>query len=134
MTYDMTYEELAKHWNCDLAEVKSISDYMNKYYRLLVAQHKETGLYHGVICENRYKEDYIIPEVRVSTNQGFETPKQAAELINSYMDRLKLPEVRAKLMQVPVDAWKALKKIDVSSMETPVASKVPLCGHGRGDR
>ena len=126
----MTYEELAVHWKCSIEKVKSISDYMNEHYCLLVAQHKETRLYHGVICENVYNEDHVTPEVRVSTNDGFKTPKEAAEFINSYIDNLELPGVRAKLMGVPVDAWKTLKKIDVSKMETPVTSKVHLCGRG----
>ena len=108
----MTNEELAEHWGVSLAEAKDISDYMNKNYYLCVGQHKKDKLYYGLMFRVDEKHG---PMLAVSSKQGYSTPKEAADHLNEVFDTVQLPEMRAKLMGVPVDAYKALKKIDTSA-------------------
>ncbi|MBR3677054.1 MAG: hypothetical protein IKN71_07985 [Alphaproteobacteria bacterium] len=105
----MTDEELAKHWNISLEEVKSISEFMNKNYSLHVGKDRKTGLYYGLIYRNDPKHG---PMLAVSSKQGYRTSRDAADFLNSACDIMQMPEERAKMMKVPVDAYKVLKKID----------------------
>lgn len=108
----MTDEELAKHWNVSLEEVKSISDFMNNNFVLHVGKKKDNGLYYGLVFREDPKHG---PMLAMSSNQGFETPREAAVFLNEVCDRIEMPKLRAKLMDVPTDAYKALKKIDLSA-------------------
>ena len=110
----MTDEELAKHWNVALEEVKSISEFMNKNYVLTVGKKKDDGLFYGLVFREDPKHG---PMLAMSSNQGFETPREAAVFLNNVCDKIEMPETRAKLLGVPEDAYKALKKIDLSIYE-----------------
>ena len=107
----MTNEELAAHWNVSLAEVKSISDYMNNLFTLHVGKSRKDGLYYGLMYRNDEKHG---PMLAVSSKQGYKTPREAAEFLNGACDTMEMPNMRAELMGVPADAYKTLKKIDVS--------------------
>lgn len=107
----MTNEELAKHWNVSLEEVKSISEFMNNNYVLKVGRKKDDGLYYGLVYRIDPKHG---PMLSLSSNKGFETPKKAAVFLNKTCDKIEMPKIRANLMGVPADAYKALKKIDLS--------------------
>ena len=107
----MTNEELAEHWGVSLAEAKDISDYMNKNYYLCVGQNKEDKLYYGLMFRVDEKHG---PMLAVSSKQGYNTAKKAADTLNDLFDTVQMPETKAKLLGVPVDAYKALKKIDTS--------------------
>ena len=107
----MTDEELAKHWNVSLAEVKSISDFMNKTYSLQVGKSKKDGLFYGLIYRMDKKHG---PMLAISSKEGFKTPKAAAEFLNGVCDIMEMTQMRAELMNVPADAYKTLKKIDIS--------------------
>ena len=107
----MTDEELAKHWNTSLSEVKSIADYMNKNYYLCVGKSRKDGLFYGLMYRMDERHG---PMLAVSTQQGFKTAKEAAIKFNKACDVMEMPEMRAKMMNVPADAYKALEKIDIS--------------------
>ncbi len=111
----MTNEELAAHWKVSLEEAQSISDYMNKTFSMHVGKSKQDGLFYGLIY--RIDERHG-PMLTMSSKQGFDTPKEAADFMNETCDKMEIPAMRAKLMNVPVDAYKALKKIDTSAFET----------------
>ena len=104
----MTHEELAKHWNISLEEVKNISDFMNKNYFLCVGKNKKSGLYHGLIYKVNEKHG---PMLALSSKQGFINALEASDFINNACDIIEMPDERAKLMQVPADAYKTLEKI-----------------------
>lgn len=108
----MTNEELAAHWKVSLDEVQSISDYMNKIYSMHVGKNKKDGLFYGLIYRMDEKHG---PMLSLSSQQGFNTPAEAASFLNDVCDRIQMPEVRAGLMNVPTDAYKALKKIDINA-------------------
>ena len=110
----MTDEELAKHWNVSLEEVKSISDYMNKTYYLTVGKSKSNGLYYGCLFKIEDERSRLV----VSSNQGFATADEAAEFMSTKFDNLELPTMKAELMGVPVDAYKTLKKIELEQKST----------------
>lgn len=110
----MTNEELAKLWNVSLSEVESIADYMNKNFYLCVGKSKSDGLYYGLMYRVDEKHG---PMLALSSNQGYRTPKMAADVFNKVFDRIELPNVKAELMGVPVDAYKALKKIDTKEWD-----------------
>lgn len=125
----MTDEELAKHWNVSLKEVKSIFDYMNKNYYLCVGKDRKSGLYYGLIYRNDAKHG---PMLAVSSKQGFRTSQDAADFINGACDTMQMPEERAKMMDVPADAYKALKRIKTYSQK--LNSRNPNLNIGRGSR
>jgi hypothetical protein len=95
---------------------------MNKNYYLCVGQHKKDKLYYGLMFRVDEKHG---PILAVSSKQGYNTPKEAADRLNEVFDTVQLPEMRAKLMGVPVDAYKALKKIDTSQYITQTNSFIP---------
>ena len=110
----MTNEELAKHWGVSLEEVRRISDFMNSHYFLSVAKHKTTGLFHGVMYEMREDDGERLPSLVLSSEKGFKTKGEAAQYWNDCCDTWKMPKTRAEiLLRVPVDAFKALQKIDL---------------------
>ena len=115
----MTNEELAQHWNVPLSEVQSISDYMNNLYTLHVGKNRKDGLFYGLMYRNDEKHG---PMLAVSSKQGYKTPREAAEFLNEACDTMEMPEMRAELMDVPVDAYKTLKKIDVSQYASQTQS------------
>lgn len=115
----MTNEELAQHWNVPLSEVQSIADYMNNLYTLHVGKSRKDGLFYGLMYRNDEKHG---PMLAVSSKQGYKTPREAAEFLNDACDTMQMPDMRAELMGVPADAYKTLKKIDVSQYETPTQS------------
>jgi hypothetical protein len=125
----MTDEELAKHWNVSLNEAKSISDFMNKNYYLCVGKSKKDNLFYGLMYRVDKKHG---PMLVVSSKQGYKTSKEAAITFNKVFDTLEMPEMKAKLIGVPVDAYKALKKIDTSTMTSHEKSH-NMC-RGRGSR
>ena len=63
----MTEEELAKHWNVSLDEVKSISDFMNKNYCIYVGQNKKDELFYGLMYRMDEKHG---PMLVVSAKNG----------------------------------------------------------------
>jgi len=107
----MTNEELAKHWKVPLSEVEDISDYMNKNYVLCVGKKKTDGLFYGLMYRIDEKHG---PMLAVSTTQGYKTPKEAADTFNKACDTMEMPEMKAKLLGVPADAYKVLKRIDTT--------------------
>ncbi len=107
----MTNEELAEHWNVPLSEVQSISEYMNNLFTLHVGKNKKDGLFYGLMYRNDERHG---PMLAVSSKQGYKTPKEAAVFLNDACDTMQMPDMRAELMGVPVDAYKVLKKIDTS--------------------
>jgi len=111
----MTNEELAKLWNVSLDEVKRISDYMNKNYYLCVGKSRKDGLFYGLMYRMDEKHG---PMLALSLSQGYETPQKAADVFNKVFDKIEMPELRAKLMGVPVDAYKTLKKIEIAPATT----------------
>ena len=111
----MTNEELARHWNVSLSEVESISKFMNETYYLCVGQSKTDKLFYGLMYEIDNKQRC---RLAISTKQGFETSQEAEKFMNKCADAMQMPEGRAKLMGVPVDAYKALRKIG-QEPETP---------------
>ena len=122
----MTNEELAKHWGVPLSEAKDISDYMNKHYYLCIGKNKNDKLYYGLMFRVDEKHG---PMLAISSKQGYKTPKEAAERLNEVCDTVQLPEMRAKLMDVPVDAYKALKKIDISKYTQTTNTLTPYMNH-----
>lgn len=126
----MTDEELAKHWNVSLDEVKSISDFMNNNYFLCVGQNKKDKLFYGLIYRMDEKHG---PMLAVSTKQGYETAKEAADYMNNICDNLEFPEIKAELLGVPVDAYKTLKKIDTSDMVAKEKTYTSFAGRGGRD-
>lgn len=123
----MTNEELAKHWNVPLSEVESIADYMNKNYYLCVGQKKTDGLFYGLMYRVDEKHG---PMLALSSKQGYKTPEAAADFFNKTCDRIELPNLKAKLMGVPVDAYKALRKIDTGTTVTKERNSVSPIGYG----
>lgn len=115
----MTNEELAQHWNVPLSEVQSIADYMNNLFTLHVGKNRKDGLYYGLMYRNDEKHG---PMLAVSSKQGYKTPKEAADFLNEACDIMQMPDMRAELMGVPADAYKTLKKIDVSVYATKTQS------------
>ena len=108
----MTNEELAQHWKISLDEVKSISDFMNKTYSLHVGKNKKNGLFYGLMYRMDKKHG---PLLTISSSQGYKTAIEAAVFFNETFDTIQMPEMHAKMLGVPVDAYKTLKKIDVNS-------------------
>lgn len=108
----MTNEELAAHWNVSLEEAQSISAYMNKMYSMLVGKSKKDGLFYGLIYRMDEKHG---PMLALSSTQGFDTPKEAAIFMNEICDKMEMTKMRSELMNVPIDAYKALKKIDLNA-------------------
>lgn len=123
----MTNEELAQHWNVSLSEVQNISDFMNKNYYLCVGKNKNDGLFYGLMYKIDEKHG---PMLSVSSKQGYKTAKEAAVMFNEAFDNIEMSEMRAELMGVPVDAYKALKKIDTSSLSTNENNYNLYKGHG----
>lgn len=122
----MTNEELAEHWGVSLAEAKDISDYMNKNYYLCIGQNKEDKLYYGLMYRVDEKHG---PMLAVSSKQGYDTAKEAADILNDVFDTIQMPETKAKLLGVPVDAYKALKKIDTSVLTEKEKTLNPYMCH-----
>ena len=126
----MTNEELAKHWNVPLSEVESIADYMNKNYYLCVGKSKTDGLFYGLMY--RVDERHG-PMLALSSTQGYQTPKAAADFFNAICDKIEFPNLKAELMGVPVDAYKALKKIDTKDWETKENNYIPTVSRSLRD-
>ena len=126
----MTNEELAAHWNVPLSEVESISDFMNKNYYTCVGKNKNDGLFYGLMF--RIDERHG-PMLSLSTSKGFETPKEAGDFFNKACDTIEMPNLRAELLGVPVDAYKAIKKIDTSVYATQEKTQFPSLGRGARD-
>ena len=84
---------------------------MNNTYVLQVGKSKKDGLFYGLIYRMDQKHG---PMLAMSSKQGYKIAKEAAQFINDACDTMKMPEMRAKLMDVPADAYKTLKKFDMS--------------------
>ena len=126
----MTEEELAKHWNVSLDEVKSISDFMNKNYCIYVGQNKKDKLFYGLMYRMDEKHG---PMLAVSAKNGCKTAKEAAVFFNNACDTMEMPKLKAELMGVPADAYKTLKKIDTSTMMTEEKTYMPSLERGARD-
>ena len=111
----MTDQELAQHWNVSLSEVKDIADFMNKNFQICVGKNKKDGLFYGLMYRIDEKHG---PMLTLSSKQGYKTSYEAAKFFNEVFDRIEMPEMKAKIMGVPADAYKALKKID-TDINTP---------------
>ena len=108
----MTNEELAKHWNTSLQEVKRISDIMNEAFYCGVSQSKTDHLFYGVMFRWHISPSgNRTPMLAASSKKGFPTEKEAVQNWNNLLDQVELPKLKAELMEVPRDAYKALKKI-----------------------
>ena len=106
----MNNKELAKHWNCSASEVKSIAKFMNERFYLWIGE--KDGLFYGYMNEKiTYEDGSAVVRPAISINKGFKTPAEAAKALNKICDSLQMPKLRAELMEVPVDAYKTLKKI-----------------------
>ena len=113
----MTNEELAKHWNTSVEEVKRISDFMNTHFYLGIARHRETGLFHGVMYTlHESPSGNKTPLLVLSSNQGFATRIEAIQNWNNSKDSWQMPKMKAQLLGVPVDAYKALDKIEAPTV------------------
>ena len=112
----MTINELAEHWKVSLSEAESISKFMNETYYLCVGQNKNDKLFYGLMYEIDNKQRC---RLAISTKQGFNTSKEAEDFMNKCADAMQMPDGRAKLMGVPVDAYKALRKIGQEEPEIP---------------
>ena len=131
----MTIEELAKHWNVSLDEAKSISDFMNRTFYMTVGQKHDDKTFYGVIFE-RFKDGAVRPAFTLSAdpNQGFKTEKEVIDALNKVLERIKIPEFRAKnIMGVPQDAFIALKRLGQTSI-VATQKNIPVVLKGRGSR
>ena len=119
----MTHEELAKHWGVSLKEVKRISDYMNHNYYFALAQNKETKLWHGVIYKfHESPSGNRTPHLWTSSAKGFETEREAAKNWNELADTM-IRKANPILEGIPVDAYKAIKKLELSPIASHKAHK-----------
>jgi len=108
----MTIKELAKHWNVSFKKAKSISDFMNETFYMCIGQKKGDPTYYGVIYENfRDGATRIAFTLSKSEKKGFDTCEEAIAALNRVPERIRIPDLRAKLMDVPTDAYIALKKV-----------------------
>jgi len=112
----MTNEELAKHWDVSLEEVRRISDYMNHNYYFALAQHKETHLWHGVMYRfHTSPSGNRTPHLWTSSTKGFKTTREAVENWNKLTDDM-VCGLNPALEGVPVDAYKAIKKLEMPAI------------------
>ena len=113
----MTNEELAKHWNVSIDEVNRISNLINERYYLCLGQKKSDQLWYGLLYEKVPEARPVreipeqIPRLVASSVKGYKTENDAVDAINGCMDIIQIPEKRARLMGVPQDAFKSLKKL-----------------------
>ena len=112
----MTNEELAKHWNVSLEEVKRISDFMNKNFYFCLAQKKETKLWHGRMYRMHISPSgNRTPHLWCESKQGFKTPREAAQNWNKLSDMI-ISESNPVELDVPKDAYKAIRKLELPSV------------------
>lgn len=108
----MTNEELAKHWGVSLQEVKRISNIMNANFYCGIAQRKSDKLFYGVMYTlHESPSGSKTPLLLVSSKIGSQTETEAIQNWNKLLDRMALPKLRAEILGVPKDAYKALNKI-----------------------
>jgi len=108
----MTNEELAKHWGVSLQEVKRIADIMNANFYCGIAQNKEDKLFYGVMFRwHESPSGNKTPLLSSSSKKGVQTRVEAIRNWNSLLDQIQLPKLRAEMLGVPQDAYKALIKI-----------------------
>ena len=127
----MTNEELAKHWNVSISEVERISKFINERYYLCLGQKGSDKLWYGLLYEKVPEARPLgeIPERRprlaLSSKKGYKTAKEAAEFMNTCMDTVEMSKERARLMGIPKDAFRIVKKLDVFDKER---DKTYICG------
>ena len=108
--------ELSKQWNYSLKEVKEIQDFMNERYHLAVIHSQKDGKFYGVLCEmHETPSGTKYPLLVVTVNKPFDTADEAAQFLNKQVDTWKIPDIRAKLMDVPQNAYRLLKKLPVKT-------------------
>ena len=129
----MTDEELAKHWGVSLKEVKRISDYMNDNFYFALAQHKKTHLWHGVMYRMHVSPSgNRTPHLWTSAKEGQKTKREAIEYWNKLADTM-ICKANPILEDVPVDAFKAIKKLELPSV-VPHKKHEPCVFPVRGPR
>ena len=123
----MTIKELAKHWHVSLKEAKSISDFMNKTFYMCIGQKKGDPTYYGVIYEN-FRDGAIRIALTLSKSEkkGFDTCEEAIAALNRVPERIRIPDLRAKLMDVPRDAFIALKRVPRTVAKQGLTCPAPM--------
>lgn len=110
--------ELSKQWNLSLKEVKEIQDFMNERYHLAVFKSQANHKFYGCLCEmHETSSGAKYPLLVVTVKTPFDTADEAAEFLNKQADTWEMPEMRAKLMDVPQNAYRLLKKLPVKTKQ-----------------
>ena len=105
-------KELAKHWGVSLQEVKRIANIMNENFYCGIAQRKTDHLFYGVMFRwHESPSGNKTPFLTLSSKQGYQTKAEAIRNWNDLLDKAELSKLCCEIMDVPKDAFKALKKI-----------------------